>query len=95
VDVQFLVGPVELRPQGQVDRILEMPAHGLDVGLAAIGLDDLGGRPIVAISAQDDAAQAICVVYNRPRQLLTGKVADLLGKLPQLGGRQALHGRSR
>lgn len=55
----FLVGPVEMRPQGQLDRILEMPEHGLEVGLAVMALDDLGGRPVVAISDQDDAAQAV------------------------------------
>ena len=43
VDVEFLIGPVALRSQGDVDGVLEVGKDGFDGRLAAVGVDDLGG----------------------------------------------------
>jgi hypothetical protein len=43
VDVELLIGPVVLGPQGDVDGVLEMGEDGLDGALPSVGADDLGG----------------------------------------------------
>jgi hypothetical protein len=43
VDVEFLVGPVELGTECYVEWVLEVCEDGFDIGLASVGLDDFGG----------------------------------------------------
>jgi hypothetical protein len=61
MDVEFLIGPVVLRPQGDVDGVLEVGEDGFDGGLAAVGADDVGGRPVVAVCDEDDAAEGVLI----------------------------------
>jgi hypothetical protein len=61
VDVEFLIGPVALRPQGDVDGVLEVCEDGFDGSLAAVGADDLGGCPVVAVGDEDDAAEGVTI----------------------------------
>src|SRR6266542_2240162 len=61
VDMEFLVGPVELGTQGDVDGILEVCEDGFHIGLSAVGTNDVGGVPVVAICDEDDAAEGVGV----------------------------------
>jgi hypothetical protein len=61
VDVEFLVGPVALRSQGDVDGVLEVCEDGFDSSLAAVGADDLGGSPVVAVGDEDDATEGVAI----------------------------------
>jgi hypothetical protein len=49
VKADFLVGPVELRPDGQMLVILELPERGFRLGLAAGGRKDFLVRPAMAV----------------------------------------------
>jgi len=49
VNADFLVGPVELRPDGQMLVILELPERGFRLGLAAGGRKDFLVRPAMAV----------------------------------------------
>lgn len=59
VDMEFLVGPVELGTQRDVDGILEVREDGFDISLTAVGVNDVGGGPVVAIGDEDDAAEGV------------------------------------
>src|SRR6185295_4197229 len=61
VDMEFLVGPVELGTQRDVDGILEVCEDGFDIGLSAVGTNDVGRVPVVAIGDEDDAAEGVVV----------------------------------
>ena len=53
MDVQLLIGPVELRMGGQHTGILKVAKGGFDFGLSAVSLDDLRRSPLTAIGYQD------------------------------------------
>jgi hypothetical protein len=61
VDVDFLIGPVALRAQGDVDGVLEVCEDSFDGSLAAVGADDLGGCPVVAVGDENDAAEGVTI----------------------------------
>ena len=61
VDVEFLIGPVVLGSQGDVDGVLEVCEDGFYGSLTSVGADDLGGRPVVAVGDEDDAAEGVTI----------------------------------
>src|SRR6266540_7253022 len=70
VDMELLVGPVELGTQGDVDGILEVCEDGFHIGLPAVGTNDVGRVPVVAVGDEDDAAERV-VVEGRERCVST------------------------
>lgn len=59
VDADFLVGPVELRADGQMVRVLHIFEGALDVGLAVERLDDGGCAPLVTAGHEDAKAEFV------------------------------------
>jgi hypothetical protein len=59
VDMKFLVGPVELGTERDVDGILEVCEDGFHIGLSTVGTDDVGRVPVVAIGDEDNAAEGV------------------------------------
>ena len=57
VDVELLVGPMELGTESNVGGILEVSEDSFDDSLPAVGADDIGRGPIVAIGDEDDTSQ--------------------------------------
>lgn len=51
--MQFLIGPVELRPRGEHVRVLQVAKCRLHLRLSAIGFDDLRRTPFRAIADQN------------------------------------------
>ena len=59
VHADLLVGPVEHRAEGDDAGVLELAEAGFGVGLGAVGGDDLGGGPVVAVGEQDPLAEVL------------------------------------
>ena len=59
VHADFLFGPVVHRGEGDQVAVFELPEAFFDVGLGAVGGDDLGGRPVVAVGEQDSFAEVL------------------------------------
>ena len=59
VDVELLVGPVELGSYGQMMGIFEVAEGVFDAGLGVVGVDDVFGRPIVAVGHQDAETELV------------------------------------
>jgi hypothetical protein len=50
---------MELGTQRDVDGILEVREDRFYVGLSSVGVNDIGGGPVVAIGDEDDAAEGV------------------------------------
>ena len=61
VHVELLIRPVILRAKRQPERIFERPEHAFDHGLAAVGSDDLGGRPLVLVGHEHEPAEPLAL----------------------------------
>ena len=57
VDANFLVGPMELGPDGQMLIVLELPERGFRLGLAAVGGKDFLVRPAMAVGDEHPLAE--------------------------------------
>jgi hypothetical protein len=81
MDVELLVGPVVLGAQGQMEGVLEMGEDGFDLRLSVVGINDLGGGPVVAVRDQDDPAQGV-TLECRERRLVEFVGEREVGILP-------------
>jgi hypothetical protein len=57
VDADLGLGPVEHRGGSDEMEVFELAEAGLDVALGAVGGDDVGDRPVVAVGDQDPFAE--------------------------------------
>jgi hypothetical protein len=61
VDMELLVGPMELGTQRDMDGVFEVCKDGLHIGLSSVGANDVGGGPVIAIGDEDDPAEGLVV----------------------------------
>ena len=57
VDADFGVGPVVHRAEGDDVGVFHLPETRFDLGLGAVGRDDIGDGPVVAVGEQDPFAE--------------------------------------
>ena len=75
--LDLLVGPVMLRAQGDVVRILDLTERALDMMLAAVSSDDLGIAPVVVVGEEQRLLLRAVEVLVRGLERLDRKlVAD-------------------
>ena len=78
MDGDLLVGPMELRPDGEMIGVLDVLKGAFDVGLIVKGLDDVGGGLVVPVGHQDADPERF--FEFGPRRVLDGE-----GQLPGSG----------
>ena len=61
MDMDLLVGPVELWSYGEMLVVLALTKDIFDLALAAVGQEDILGGPLVTVGDYDSFSEDLCV----------------------------------